>query len=148
MRLGRSRHHPESAHTEAGPEADISVLGPELCVAGELQSTGEVQVYGSIHGNLHAPKVIIRPGGQVEGDIVADEASIGGRLNGRIMAPVVAVEETGAVTGRIFHHQVTVAKGAFVDGRMPWRPLNHFNKSASIVEEPASEHVHEKRSGS
>jgi len=147
MRLGRSRHQAESARHETGPESEISVLGPELLVAGELQSTGEVHVYGSIRGNLSATKVIIRPGGAVDGDIVAKEASIGGRLTGCVFAPVVAVEETGAVTGRIFHNQITVAKGAFVDGRMPWRPINHFNKSASIVEEPTSEHVHEKRSG-
>jgi cytoskeletal protein CcmA (bactofilin family) len=147
MRLGRLRHHPQSAQNEAVPAADVSVVGPELRIVGELQSDGEVHVFGSISGNLEATKVAIMPGGRIEGDVIARDVKVGGRLDGRIVSPVVAIEETGAVVGRVFHNEITVAKGGFVDGRMPWRPINHFDKSASIVEESTSEHVHEKRSG-
>ena len=144
MRLGRVRHNPASAAGDMGPDGDISVLGPDLMIDGQLESTGEVRVFGCLAGDIHAPKVTVCPGGKIEGNVVAEEASIGGRLNGRIIAPVVVVEETGAVVGRIFHNEVTVAKGAFVDGRMPWRPINHFDKSATLVEELTSEHVHKK----
>jgi cytoskeletal protein CcmA (bactofilin family) len=148
MRLGRVRHNPASAPRESEPGRDVSVLGPELMVVGQLESAGEIQVHGSIAGDIHASKVTLCQGSKVEGNLVAREALIGGRLNGRIFAPIVVVEETGAVVGRIFHNEITVAKGGFVDGRMPWRPINHFDKSATSVEELTSEHVHEKRSGS
>ncbi len=147
MRLGRTRHNPASAQEGMGPGGDTSVLGPDLVVDGHLESSGEVHVHGSIAGDIHAPKVTVCPDGKIEGNVVAKEACIGGRLDGRVIAPFVVVEETGAVVGRIFHHQITVAKGAFVDGRMPWRPLNHFDESASLLEELTSEHVHKERSG-
>lgn len=147
MRLGRSRHHLASADQGIRPGGNISVLGPDLVVDGQLESTGEILVHGSIAGNVHAPKVTICQDGKIEGDLVAREACIKGRLDGRIIAPIVVIEETGAVVGRIFHNEVTVAKGGFVDGRMPWRPINHFDESASFVEELTSEHVHKERSG-
>ena len=147
MRLGRVRHNPVGAPREVSPGKDVSILGSDLVIDGQLESTGEIQVHGSIAGDIHASKVTVCPGGKVEGSLVAREALIGGRFNGRIIAPVVVVEETGAVVGRIFHNELTVAKGAFVDGRMPWRPISHFDKSATSVEELTSEHVHKKRSG-
>ena len=50
-------------------------------------------------------------------------------VKGRLETSGITLDETKQefhVTGRIFHNTVTVAKGARIDGRMPWRPLNYF----------------------
>ncbi len=44
------------------------------------------------------------------------------------------IDETADVTGRIFHTTITVARGARVDGRMPWRPLSYFETLDELPE--------------
>jgi hypothetical protein len=44
------------------------------------------------------------------------------------------LESSADVTGRIFHHEVTVAKGARIDARMPWRPPSYFETLTQLPE--------------
>ena len=113
-----------SARDSAG--VSVSRLGKGVKVRGILEIEGELVVSGSVYGRIAALKVVITPDGFVEGDIVAHEVIIGGRLEGRVYAPAVTVEVTGNVTGRLFHHTIEVARGARIDGRTPWRPVNFF----------------------
>jgi cytoskeletal protein CcmA (bactofilin family) len=112
----------------------ISRVGIGLTVIGHLETDGELQVYGKVQGSLCADKLVLAPDGEVEGDIVARDALIGGRVNGRVFALNVTVESTADIKGRIFHHTVEVARGARVDARMPWRPLNFFETLEQIPE--------------
>jgi cytoskeletal protein CcmA (bactofilin family) len=105
-----------------------------LRVRGVIEVEGELTVQGVIAGRIAALKLIIAPGGRVEGDIVAREVVVAGFLNGRIFAPTVIVEETAHIEGRIFHNVITVARGAHFDGRMPWRPINFFETLDQLPE--------------
>jgi cytoskeletal protein CcmA (bactofilin family) len=91
-----------------------------------LDTDGEVFVDGSVLGSINADRFVLGSNGYVEGDVVAREARIGGRLIGRVFAFDVVLDSSADVTGRIFHHTATVEKGAKIEGRMPWRPINYF----------------------
>jgi cytoskeletal protein CcmA (bactofilin family) len=103
-----------------------SCLARALTVNGRLDCDGEVCIHGTVFGWIYADRLIIGSDGYVEGDVVARDVHIEGRLSGRIFAFNVTLESSADVIGRIFHHTVTVARGARIDGRMPWRPLNYF----------------------
>jgi len=103
-----------------------SHLGRSMTVKGVLDTDGEVYVHGNVLGRINADKIVVGSGGYVEGDMVARDVRICGRLNGRVFAFNVTLDESANIIGRIFHHTATVAKGARIDGRMPWRPLNYF----------------------
>jgi cytoskeletal protein CcmA (bactofilin family) len=111
-----------------------SHLGKALTVRGLIDTDGELHVHGYVLGRVNADRLVVGTSGYVEGDIVARDVQIEGRLNGRIFALNVAVEKTADITGRIFHHTVSVAFGARVDGRMPWRPLNYFETLDQLPE--------------
>ena len=124
---------------KAAPAREIadqapSRLGKALTVKGLVETDGELHVDGMVEGRIHADRLVVRSGGTVEGDIVARDVCIQGRLIGRIFALNVAVESSADVRGRIFHHTVSVAFGARVDGRMPWRPLNYFETLDELPE--------------
>jgi cytoskeletal protein CcmA (bactofilin family) len=112
----------------------LSRIGSGLTVTGELETEGELHVHGKVQGSLLADRLVLASDGEVEGDIVARDALIGGRVNGRVFALNVTVESTADIKGRIFHHTVEVARGARVDARMPWRPLNFFETLEQIPE--------------
>jgi len=125
---------PGNKPPQGGVETPPSVLGPGVGVSGALEIQGELVVSGLVKGHIAALKVVIAPGGTVDGDIVAREVVIAGRLNGRVFAPTVSVEASAEIEGRIFHTQVTVAQGAKVTGRMPWRPTSYFDTLDQLPE--------------
>jgi cytoskeletal protein CcmA (bactofilin family) len=117
-----------------GTEFAASHLGKALTIKGRLETIGVVHIYGTVNGQITADRLVIGAGSFVEGDIIANDVRIGGRFTGRIYARHVTLDGTADITGRIFHHTVTVAKGARIDGRMPWRPLNFFERLEHLRE--------------
>lgn len=111
-----------------------SRIGSGLTVTGHLETDGELCVHGRVLGSLRADRLVLAQDGAVEGDIVARDARICGRVNGRVFALNVTLDSTADIRGRIFHHTVEVARGARVDARMPWRPLNFFETLEQLPE--------------
>ncbi len=99
-----------------------------------METDGEIHIHGSVLGQVHANRLVIEPGGYVEGDVVAWDARIGGQVNGRVFAFHVTIDSSADITGRVFHHIVEVEKGARVEGRMPWRPINFFETLDQLPE--------------
>jgi cytoskeletal protein CcmA (bactofilin family) len=120
--------------TSRDREEPASHLGKALTVKGVLDTDGELHVHGTLLGRINADLLVLSSDGYVEGDVVAREAHIGGRFNGRIFAVSVTLESSADVTGRIFHHTVSVARGAKIDARMPWRPPSFFETLDQLPE--------------
>lgn len=120
------------------PRADSALaasrIGSGLTVTGALDTEGELHVHGRVLGTLRADRLVLAADGEVEGDIVARDVHICGRLNGRVFALNVMLDSTADIKGRVFHHTVEVARGARVDARMPWRPLNFFETLEQLPE--------------
>jgi len=111
-----------------------SRLGRGLTITGKLDTEGELHIHGRVLGTVRADRIVIAPGSDVEGDVVARDAQISGRVLGRVFALNVTLDSSAEVTGRIFHHTVEVARAARIDARMPWRPLNFFQTLEQLPE--------------
>jgi hypothetical protein len=46
----------------------------------------------------------------------------------------VTLESSAEITGRVFHNTITVARGARIDARMPWRPPSYFETLDQLPE--------------
>ena len=112
----------------------VSHLSRAITVNGVLDTDGELRIHGQVLGRVNAERIVIAPGGSVEGDVVATDALIEGRLNGRIFAINVTLESSAEITGRVFHNTITVARGARIDARMPWRPPSYFETLDQLPE--------------
>lgn len=114
------------------PTGRPSVLGHELTVYGQLNSSGEIHVHGIVAGDVTAPKVTLWSDGYIQGSILAQEAHIHGHLNGRTIARTVVVGASATIEGQIFHHTIDMAQGSakadHVNARFPWRPVNYFEQ--------------------
>ena len=115
-------------------DTSTSRLSGSVTIKGDLESDGEVLIYGNVTGQVCADKLVVGPGGYLEGDIIARDVRIEGRLAGRIFALNVTLDSAAEVTGRIFHNTITVAKGARIDARMPWRPPSYFETLEQLPE--------------
>ena len=114
--------------------APASFVGRGVGIQGVLEIEGELVISGLVRGRISALKLVIEADGEVEGDIIARDVVIAGRLTGRVFAPNVAIEAGAQVEGRIFHTNISVAQGARVAGRTPWRPVSYFDTLEQLPE--------------
>jgi cytoskeletal protein CcmA (bactofilin family) len=69
-----------------------------------------------VEGEVHASTVQIGDGAQVEGNIVAEELTIGGRVKGTIHANRVKLNSTAVVDGDIHHRSLAIEENAQFEG--------------------------------
>ena len=99
-----------------------AVVAIDLKLVGDLRSPTAVHVDGWVRGEIISPRVTVGEHGYVEGAIIADTAEVHGVVSGRIEAMDVTISRTADVDATIFHHHISIEKGAQVKGRKPWRP--------------------------
>lgn len=94
----------------------ISCICADVTIVGKITGEGTVKVFGRIEGELHASTVVVADGAQVEGDLVADDVTIGGRVKGTIHADRVKLNGTANVQGDIFHRSLAIEENARFEG--------------------------------
>jgi cytoskeletal protein CcmA (bactofilin family) len=74
-------------NSEAPDTADgVSTISSDITIVGKITGKGAIKIFGRIEGDLHASIVVINDGAEVDGDIVAEELTMGGRVKGTIHA--------------------------------------------------------------
>lgn len=143
MRLDQLKPVPSPLRDgEESAARPCSVLGRELIVSGRLDSVDDIHIHGTLKGDICASRIVVGEDGFIEGNLIAREAVLGGRIDGRVFAFNVMVEGTAVIHGNVFHHELTVAAGAHLDGWAPWRPVNYFENISQDFQGDIDEHVH------
>jgi cytoskeletal protein CcmA (bactofilin family) len=101
---------------EPAPPEAISSISSGLSIVGKIVGHGTLQIFGHVEGELHASTVQISDGAQMEGNIVAEELTIGGRVKGTIHANRVKLTSTAVVEGDIFHRSLAIEENAQFEG--------------------------------
>lgn len=119
-----------SASIEIPDHEETSVIGDAAVIVGDLTSEGEIEVQGTVEGNIRSRRVKIGEGGQVHGEIVAEAVDIFGLVEGPVVATMVSVARTARVIGHITHRELSIEPGAYLEGRRPWRlhPLEDLKR--------------------
>ncbi len=112
---GHSKPAPHRA--SAGP----SRIGAGVTFVGRLESKGEVQVDGSVEGEIRGYAVKLGGGAQVKGNIVGEIAQLSGIVEGNIEAQTVILTKSSRISGEIRYRSLQIEEGAFIDGNC--RPL-------------------------
>ncbi len=100
---------PESAEATSSVSSGMSIVG-------KIVSDGTVKIFGRVEGELRAATILIADGAVVEGDIVAEELTIGGRVKGTVHANRVKLNSTSIVEGDIFHRSLAIEENARFEG--------------------------------
>jgi cytoskeletal protein CcmA (bactofilin family) len=109
---------PPATEGMAPASADqISAIGRSMTVIGKIVvDEGTVHVLGRIDGELRASTVVIGEGAKVDGDLVAQELTVGGTVKGTIRASRVKLNSTAVVEGDIFHRSLAIEENAHFEG--------------------------------
>jgi cytoskeletal protein CcmA (bactofilin family) len=96
--------------------APRAVIAEGIDILGCLKTDGEVQIDGSITGDVRCAHLTIGKTGAITGDIAADEIVIRGKVKGAINAQRVIIQEGAHVESDITHDRFAIEEGAFFKG--------------------------------
>jgi cytoskeletal protein CcmA (bactofilin family) len=94
-----------------------SIISAEMTIHGNLQSTGDLQIEGSVQGEIAVAKLVIAEGGAVTGNIVARDVRICGAVTGTVRAATIALTATARVVGDLFHEIFSIEAGGQFEGK-------------------------------
>ncbi len=107
-----------------------SIISADLKIVGNLKSSGDLQIDGTIEGDIDSRLLIVGPGARIEGSIVAETVRVSGTVHGQIKAKTVAMDKTAKVVGDVVHENLTMEAGAFLEGGV--RRIEKADPRASI----------------
>jgi len=105
---------PAPSAPKAKPPA--SVLSPDLHVTGNIKTTGDIQVEGTVEGDIRAHLLTIGETATIKGEVIADDIVINGRIIGRVRGLKVRLTATARVEGDIIHKTIAIESGAHFEG--------------------------------
>ncbi len=111
-------HEPEISVPGGKPQPSSmpSIVSANLRINGDLISEGDVQIEGTVEGNITSRMLTVGESGTVKGEIVADQVTIAGAVIGKVKARTVTLAQTSDVTGDISHEALGIEAGARFEG--------------------------------
>ena len=104
-----------------------SVLSSDLTITGNLKTSGDIQVEGTVEGDIRAHLLTVGETATIKGAVVADDVVVNGRVVGRVRGLKVRLTSTARVEGDIIHKTIAIESGA------------HFEGSVQRQEDPLSQ---------
>ncbi|MFA5955818.1 polymer-forming cytoskeletal protein [Hyphomicrobium sp.] len=116
-----------------GPKS-MSVIGADLTISGNLICKGEVQVDGTVEGDILGSNVVIGEGATVTGSISGEEVIVRGHVIGTVRGRRVMLQTTSQVEGDIYHQSLSIEQGALFEGKS--RRTKEDPRTVEIKSEP------------
>jgi cytoskeletal protein CcmA (bactofilin family) len=95
-----------------------SVISKALKITGELESTEDIQIDGTIDGDVRGVGVKIGQHAKVKGTVYGDEVELAGTVEGKIESKRVIFAGTARMTGDVWFQDVKIESGAYIAGNM------------------------------
>ena len=103
-----------------------STLSADLHITGNLKTSGDIQVEGTVEGDIRAHLLTVGESATIKGEVTADDVVVNGRIVGRVRGLKVRLTSTARVEGDIIHKTIAIESGAHFEGSVQRQddPLN------------------------
>ena len=105
----------------AKANAAPSLISADMKVVGNLHSAGDIQIDGTVEGDIQSRTVTVGEGAEIKGSIKAEQVRVGGRVSGKIEATQVRIAKTANVQGDITYKTLAIEEEAVIEGT--WRRM-------------------------
>lgn len=108
---------PTKTPRQARPAGNApSIIGADVHIVGNVATAGEIQLDGSIEGDIQAGALTMGESGALKGTLVADNVVIRGEVTGAIRARTVVLERSAKINGDVYHETLSIEAGARIEG--------------------------------
>jgi cytoskeletal protein CcmA (bactofilin family) len=119
-----------SAASRAGP----SIISADVKIVGHVSSQGELDINGTIEGDVRATALTVGETGAVKGEVMAESVVVRGSVEGRIRGRKVQLCTGAKVHGDIFHASLAIEPNAIFEGAVK-------HAQDPMAEQPAGAHA-------
>ncbi|MDH5531016.1 MAG: polymer-forming cytoskeletal protein [Paracoccaceae bacterium] len=134
---------PTFDYSSGAPKAKppASTLSADLTIVGNLKTTGDIQVEGTVEGDIRAHLLTVGESATIKGEIVADDVVVNGRVVGRVRGLKVRLTSTARVEGDIIHKTIAIESGAHFEGSVQRQddPLGQGTDNGPVILKQAAE---------
>ncbi len=129
---------PAPAAPKAKPAA--SVMSSDITIVGNVRSSGDIQIEGTVEGDIRAQMLIVGETATVKGEVMAEDVVVHGRVVGRLRGLKVRLSSSARVEGDIVHKTIAIESGAHFEGSVQRQddPLNQQGGSNAQSSRPAA----------
>ncbi len=100
-----------------GNGGEPSVISTDLKIVGDLHCAGDVQIKGTVEGDIRSRTVTVGEGAQVNGAVYGEAVHVSGSVTGQIEAPTVTIARSAKIKGDVIHESLAVEAGAHLEGQ-------------------------------
>ncbi len=120
FKKSRKRNKDKSASGSGAGSGRVgpSIITSDVVIEGNLMTGGELQVDGTVNGNIRARAVVIDVQGVVHGEVAAEDVFVRGRIIGPIRGVNVTIVSGGHIEGDVTNENIAIENGAYVDGKI------------------------------
>jgi cytoskeletal protein CcmA (bactofilin family) len=94
-----------------------SLIAADMTLEGNISGGGEIQIDGTVKGEVRVERVTVGESGEVDGGIYAEAVEIRGKVSGSVAARQVRLHGACDVDADIHHEQLAMEPGASFQGR-------------------------------
>ncbi len=107
-----------------------SILSSEMRLIGDIVSEGDLQVDGSVEGDVRCQTLTIGEHGSLTGEVHAETVRLHGKVTGQVFGRTVYLSKTARMVGDVAHESLAIEPGAFMEGhcRHMEDPMRHEGK--------------------
>jgi len=119
--------------------SSATMINAGTVLKGNVQSDTDLRIDGTVQGNVNcSAKVIVGPGGQVEGDIEGTHADITGKVTGNILIKeLLQLREQGNIQGNISAGKLQIDPTAIFNGQCQMGPQGNIVQMTTTDERQA-----------
>ncbi len=116
--FSKNRKSAATPRQSAAPPRSVppSLISEDLTIAGDFKGEGDIQIDGTVNGDIRCNTLLVGESATIKGEIVSDAVNVHGTVTGQIKSSTVTLSRTAHVTGDILHENLAIEKGAFLEG--------------------------------
>ena len=95
-----------------------SIISENSEFKGNIKTDGEIQIDGTVRGNVTAKQIILGETGKIQGNATASFFRICGRLEGNGRAETIEITKTAIVKGHTYKKTISIEHGAKIVGNI------------------------------
>ena len=134
------------ASKSPGPSASKmvpSIIGEDLTIKGNVCSKGEIQIDGTIEGDIRCGSLLLGDKSKVTGGVAAEDVIVRGHIVGSVRGLRITLQAQSHVEGDIFHQSLAIEQGAYFEGKSrhsdnALAEIKDSNRSAKVGSHSAS----------
>ena len=122
-------------------EHQTTIIGEGIKLEGDFSGQGDLELYGELKGNISITgRLKVGVNASAVANIVASNAEVAGIIKGKVsITNAIDISSTGNIHGDVKAQEITIAKGAAINGKVHIDMKNNVSTSGPLRVEKEKE---------